>query len=126
TTRSRLLDDELIGQDDVAIARRAREAIGTRRVAEANPTMLSDPIALERAKKVQAYFSQPFFVAEPYTKRSGSHVSRASALRDCHEILGGRHDEFPRCCPQNRRQRPGGRRACLPIFRGSRAGRRPG
>ena len=37
-----------------------------------------------------------------------------------------RRDEFPRCCPQNRRQRLGGRRACHPIFRGSRAGRRPG
>ena len=95
TTKSRLLDDELVGQDDVAIARGARDAIGSRRVTEANPTMLLDPIALERAKKIQAYFSQPFFVAEPYTKRAGSHVSRADALRDCHEILGGRHDDLP-------------------------------
>jgi RNA polymerase sigma factor (sigma-70 family) len=95
TTRSRLLDDELIGRNDIAIARSARDAIGSRRVAQADPTNLLDPIALERARKVQAFFSQPFFVAEPYTKRPGSHVSRADALRGCREILEGSHDDLP-------------------------------
>ena len=95
TTRSRLLDDALIGQEEVAIAQSARDAIGSRRLAEEDPTVSADPIALERAKKVQAFFSQPFFVAEPYTKRPGSHVSRADALRGCREILEGKHDDLP-------------------------------
>jgi len=95
TTRSRLLDNELVGQEEVAIARSARDAIGSLRLTEANPTTLADPIALERARKLQAFFSQPFFVAEPYTKRPGSHVSRADALRGCREILEGRHDDLP-------------------------------
>jgi F-type H+/Na+-transporting ATPase subunit beta len=95
TTRSRLLDNELVGQEEVVIARSARDAIGSLRLTEANPTTLADPIALERARKLQAFFSQPFFVAEPYTKRPGSHVSRADALRGCREILEGRHDDLP-------------------------------
>jgi RNA polymerase sigma factor (sigma-70 family) len=95
TTRARLLDDELIEQEDIAIARSARDAIGALRAAEENLAAATDPILLERAKKVQAFFSQPFFVAEPYTKRPGSHVGRADALRGCREILEGRHDDLP-------------------------------
>jgi F-type H+-transporting ATPase subunit beta len=95
TTRSRLLDDGLVGQEDIAIARSARDAIGSRRLAAEDPTIRVDTIALERAKKVQAFFSQPFFVAEPYTKRPGSYVSRADALRGCREILEGMHDDLP-------------------------------
>jgi F0F1-type ATP synthase beta subunit len=95
TTRSRLLDDGLIAPEDIATARSARDAICARRAAEENPALASDPALLERAEKVQAFFSQPFFVAEPYTKRPGSHVSRADALRGCREILEGRHDDLP-------------------------------
>jgi F-type H+/Na+-transporting ATPase subunit beta len=53
-----------------------------------------DPVLSERAAKLQAFFSQPFFVAEPYTKRPGSIVARASALRSCREILDGAHDDL--------------------------------
>jgi RNA polymerase sigma factor (sigma-70 family) len=95
TARSRLLDDNLIAPDDVAIARRVRDAIGASRAAETNPNVALDPIGLERAKKIQAFFTQPFFVAEPFTKRPGSQVSRAEALRGCREILDGRHDDLP-------------------------------
>jgi F-type H+-transporting ATPase subunit beta len=95
TTRSRLLDDRLVGPEDIAIARSARDAIGSWRLAEKDPTITVEPIAMERARKVQAFFSQPFFVAEPYTKRPGSHVSRADAPRGCREILEGRHDDLP-------------------------------
>jgi F-type H+/Na+-transporting ATPase subunit beta len=95
TTRARLLDDELLKREDIAIARGAHHAIGALRAAEENPAVVSDPILVERARKLQAFFSQPFFVAEPYTKRPGSHVTRADALRGCREILEGRHDDLP-------------------------------
>jgi F-type H+-transporting ATPase subunit beta len=48
-----------------------------------------------RARKLQRFFAQPFFVAEPYTKQSGLHVSRAEALRGCRAILDGEVDEVP-------------------------------
>ena len=95
TTRSRLLDEYLIGAAEVDIARRAREAIALQRAIEENPELAPDPVLLARAQKLQAFFSQPFFVAEPYTKRPGLYVSRADALRGCREILDGAHDDLP-------------------------------
>jgi RNA polymerase sigma factor (sigma-70 family) len=95
TTRARLLDDGLVAAADADIARRVRVAIAAWRGAEANADMTFDPVLLQRAQKLQAFFSQPFFIAEPFTKRPGSYVSRAEALRGCGEILDGRHDDLP-------------------------------
>jgi RNA polymerase sigma factor (sigma-70 family) len=95
TTRSRLLDDGLLPSEDLAIARDVRAAIAANRLAENNQHLQPDPIALERARKLQAFFSQPFFVAEPFTKRPGSYVTRADALRGCRQILDGQHDDLP-------------------------------
>jgi RNA polymerase sigma factor (sigma-70 family) len=95
TTRARLLDENRINASDVEIARRAREAILLRRAAQDNPEMAVDPVLAERGRKLQAFFSQPFYVAEPYTKRPGSYVSRVDALRGCREILDGVHDDLP-------------------------------
>jgi len=52
-------------------------------------------LVLTRARKPQNFFTQPFFVAEPYTKRAGSYVNCADALRGCREILDGMHDDLP-------------------------------
>jgi F0F1-type ATP synthase beta subunit len=41
------------------------------------------------------FFAQPFFCAEPWTKRAGSHVSLKDSLRACTEILDGLHDDLP-------------------------------
>jgi F0F1-type ATP synthase beta subunit len=95
TARSRLLDENRVDTNHPDIARRAREAIALRCAAEQNPELAPNPVLLERARKLQAFFSQPFFVAEPFTKRPGSYVSRADALRGCREILDGCHDDLP-------------------------------
>jgi RNA polymerase sigma factor (sigma-70 family) len=95
TARSRLLDENLIGADDIDLARCAREAIAEWRRAREAADSSADPVLLERGRKLQAFFSQPYYVAEPFTKRPGSHVSRADALRGCREILDGRHDDLP-------------------------------
>jgi len=95
TARSRLLDDHRVDAYHLDIAARARRAIATLRVADETGNSAADPILLERARKLQAFFSQPFFVAEPFNKRPGSYVSRADAVRGCAEILNGRHDDLP-------------------------------
>jgi RNA polymerase sigma factor (sigma-70 family) len=95
TTRARLLDESRIDAADVEIARRAREAVLLSRAAQDHPDGVGDAVLVERGKKLQAFFSQPFYVAEPYTKRPGSYVSRADALRGCREILDGVHDDLP-------------------------------
>jgi RNA polymerase sigma factor (sigma-70 family) len=93
--RSRLIDENRIAAGNVALARTASDAIAAARMAEDHPELAHDPVLIDRGRKLQAFFSQPFYVAEPYTKRSGSYVSRADALRGCHEILDGRHDDLP-------------------------------
>jgi RNA polymerase sigma factor (sigma-70 family) len=95
TARSRLLEENRADADHLDIAARAREAISALRIADETGDSAADSIFLERARKLQAFFSQPFFVAEPFTKRPGSYVSRADALRGCREILDGRHDDLP-------------------------------
>lgn len=95
TARSRLLDDHRVDAYHLDIAARARRAIAALRIAEETGNSAADSILLERARKLQAFFSQPFFVAEPFNKRPGSHVSRADAVRGCAEILNGRHDDLP-------------------------------
>jgi F-type H+-transporting ATPase subunit beta len=55
----------------------------------------SDTLTLERARKLQYFFTQPFIVAEPYTKRPGATVGLAEALRTCRWILDGQYDDLP-------------------------------
>jgi F0F1-type ATP synthase beta subunit len=95
TSRSRLLESKAVGDEHAAIAGRAREAIAALRAADEERLMGTDPLLLERARKLQNFFAQPFFVAEPYTKRPGSHVSLSDALRGCRDILDGTHDDLP-------------------------------
>jgi F-type H+/Na+-transporting ATPase subunit beta len=49
---------------------------------------------IERARKLANYFAQPFFVAEPYTRRPSNHVGVKEALDTCRDILDGRHDDL--------------------------------
>ena len=55
----------------------------------------ADALTLERAGKLLRFFAQPFYVAEPYTKRPGVTVGLAESLRVCREILDGVHDSVP-------------------------------
>ena len=82
-SRSRLLDGGLVDPEHAAVAARVREA-------------LAAPGALgPRARKLQRFFAQPFYVAEPYTRRPGVTVTRAEALSVCRDILDGVHDDVP-------------------------------
>jgi RNA polymerase sigma factor (sigma-70 family) len=95
TSRSRLLGSKAVSDEHAAIASRAREAIAALCTADDERGMSPDPLLLERARKLQNFFAQPFFVAEPYTRRPGSHVSLSDALRGCRDILNGKHDDLP-------------------------------
>lgn len=55
----------------------------------------NDRQTVERAQRLEAFLTQPFFVAEAYTGMTGRSVSRADTIRGCHEILRGRHDKLP-------------------------------
>jgi RNA polymerase sigma factor (sigma-70 family) len=93
TSRSRLLEEKLVSADHAAIADEVRRLLAELWVLEGHSGL--DGLMLERALKLQNYFTQPFFVAEAYTKRPGVTVSLAEALSTCRGILDGQYDDLP-------------------------------
>jgi RNA polymerase sigma factor (sigma-70 family) len=91
TSRSRLLDASILGREHVEIAERVHHALA----ALAAGTSPTDAVAAARARKLQRFFAQPFFCAEPYTHRPGVTVSVSDTLRGCRGILEGLHDDVP-------------------------------
>ena len=54
-----------------------------------------DKLTVSRARKIQRFLSQPFFVAEVFTGSPGKYVPLSETLRGFKEILEGKHDELP-------------------------------
>ena len=54
-----------------------------------------DKAVVNRARKVQRFLSQPFFVAEIFTGSAGQYVDIADTVRGFMEILEGKHDDMP-------------------------------
>ena len=54
-----------------------------------------DKVAVNRARKLERFLSQPFFVASQFTGRDGEYVPVAETVRSFREILDGTHDDLP-------------------------------
>jgi F-type H+-transporting ATPase subunit beta len=54
-----------------------------------------DRLAVNRARRLQRFLTQPFFVSEPFTGLPGRYVPLSETLRGFREILEGRHDDLP-------------------------------
>ena len=54
-----------------------------------------DKLTVERARKVQRFLTQPFFVAETFTGMPGKYVALKDTVRGFKEILDGKHDDIP-------------------------------
>ena len=54
-----------------------------------------DKIAVQRARKIERFLSQPFFVAEAFTGLAGQYVPIEETVRSFKEILEGQHDDVP-------------------------------
>jgi RNA polymerase sigma factor (sigma-70 family) len=94
---SRRLDAGLVEPEHALIAGRVRDLL-VAAAADGGPRVPpagAADLVKRRARKLWLFFAQPFFVAEPYTRRPGIFVSRAEALRGCREILDGVHDDLP-------------------------------
>jgi RNA polymerase sigma factor (sigma-70 family) len=95
TSRSRLLETKRVSAEHARIAERVREAVAEMWASDNFARADTADVTLARARKLQEFFGQPFFIAEPYHKRLGSHVSLADALDGCRAILDGEHDDLP-------------------------------
>ncbi len=99
---SRILDPHIVGQEHYDVAQ------GVKRILQ-RYTDLQDIIAIlgieelseedrltvSRARKVQKFLSQPFFVAQQFTGMAGRYVKIADTVRSFKEIIEGKHDDVP-------------------------------
>jgi F-type H+-transporting ATPase subunit beta len=99
---SRILDPQIVGQEHYDVARGVQETLQRYKdlqdiIAILGVEELSedDKVAVARARRLQRLFSQPFFVAEQFTGRSGKYVKLEDTIASFKEVLEGKLDHVP-------------------------------
>jgi F-type H+-transporting ATPase subunit beta len=99
---SRILDPRVIGDDHYRVARQVKQVLQRYKDLQDIIAILGidelsedDKLAVARARKVQKFLSQPFFVAEQFTGTPGKYVAIADTIRGFKEIVEGKHDSVP-------------------------------
>lgn len=99
---SRILDPLVVGEEHYRTAREVQEVLQRYKdlqdiIAILGVDELSedDKLLVARARKIERFFSQPFFVAQQFTGREGRYVSLKDTVRGFREILDGKHDDVP-------------------------------
>ncbi|MCB9253396.1 MAG: F0F1 ATP synthase subunit beta [Bdellovibrionaceae bacterium] len=99
---SRLLAPEIVGNEHYAVAREVQKTLQRYKdlqdiIAILGMDELSDEdkLVVARARKVEKFLSQPFFVAEQFTGNPGQYVEVADTVRGFKEIVDGKHDDVP-------------------------------
>ncbi|NLY45606.1 MAG: F0F1 ATP synthase subunit beta [Tissierella sp.] len=99
---SRILSPEIVGKEHYEVARQVQEILQKYKdlqdiIAILGIDELSDDdrVVVSRARKIQRFLSQPFFVAEPFTGLEGKYVPIKETVRGFKEILEGKHDDIP-------------------------------
>ena len=99
---SRLLDPAVVGDEHYAVARQVQEVLQRYKdlqdiiailgIEELSP---EDRLVVDRARRIERFLSQPFFVAEAFSGRPGKYVSLRETIRGFKEIVDGKHDDLP-------------------------------
>ena len=99
---SRILDPRIVGKEHFEVARGVQEILQKYKELQAIIAILGmdelseeDKLVVSRARKVQRFLSQPFFVAGQFTGLEGKYVPIAETIRGFKEILEGKHDDVP-------------------------------
>jgi F-type H+-transporting ATPase subunit beta len=99
---SRILDPQYVGEEHYEVARRVQQLLQRYRdlqdiIAILGVDELSeeDKQVVSRARKIERFFSQPFFVAQAFTGVPGNYTSLADTIRSFREILEGKWDNLP-------------------------------
>ena len=99
---SRILDPLIVGEEHYQVAREVQEILQKYKdlqdiIAILGMDELSeeDKLTVNRARKVQRFFSQPFSVAEQFTGAPGKYVPLKETVRSFKEILEGKYDDVP-------------------------------
>ncbi len=99
---SRILDPRIVGQEHFEVARGVQEILQRYKELQDIIAILGmdelsedDKLVVNRARKVQRFLSQPFFVATQFTGLDGKYVPITETIRGFKEILEGKHDDVP-------------------------------
>ena len=99
---SRILDPRIVGQEHFTVARGVQEILQKYKELQDISAILGmdelsedDKLVVNRARKIQRFLSQPFFVATQFTGLDGKYVPIAETVRGFKEILEGKHDDVP-------------------------------
>jgi ATP synthase F1 beta subunit len=99
---SRILDPRIIGEEHYTVARDVKQVLQRYKDLQDIIAILGidelsddDKLAVTRARKIQKFLSQPFFVAEQFTGKPGKYVPIADTVRGFKEIVEGKHDHLP-------------------------------
>ncbi|MCI6869059.1 MAG: F0F1 ATP synthase subunit beta [Lachnospiraceae bacterium] len=99
---SRILDPRIVGEEHYAVARGVQEILQKYKELQDIIAILGmdelsedDKLVVSRARKVQRFLSQPFFVAVQFTGMDGKYVPLSETIRGFKEILEGKHDDIP-------------------------------
>lgn len=99
---SRILDPRIIGEDHYSVAREVQNILQRYRDLQDIIAILGidelseeDRLTVSRARKIQKFLSQPFFVAEQFTGIPGTYVSVEDTIKGFKELAQGKHDNVP-------------------------------
>jgi F-type H+-transporting ATPase subunit beta len=101
-SNSNILDPEIVGEEHYQVAREVQRVLQRYKdlqdiIAILGMEELSeeDKQLVGRARRIQRFLSQPFFVAEQFTGNTGQYVKLEDTIRSFREILDGKHDDKP-------------------------------
>ncbi len=99
---SRMLDPNIVGEEHYKVARGVQEVLQKYKELQDIINMLGmdelseeDKLTVSRARKIQRFLSQPFFVATQFTGYEGRYVPIGETIQGFKEILEGKHDDIP-------------------------------
>jgi F-type H+-transporting ATPase subunit beta len=99
---SRILDPRIVGEEHYTTAREVQRVLQRYKDLQDIIAILGidelsedDKLIVSRARKIERFFSQPFYVAEQFTGIPGKYVPLRETVRGFREILDGKHDDLP-------------------------------
>jgi len=99
---SRILDPRVLGDEHYNVARQVKQILQRYKDLQDIIAILGidelseeDKLTVSRARKIQRFLSQPFFVASQFTGRDGKYVTIADTIKGFREITEGKHDGIP-------------------------------
>ena len=99
---SRILDPRIVGEEHYSVAREVKTVLQKYKDLQDIIAILGidelseeDKLAVARARKIERFLSQPFFVAEQFTGIPGKYVKVADTIKSFKEIVDGQHDDIP-------------------------------